>query len=215
MSAKQHPVTEQPQNSYEWHALPTVPSTVDRMQEARKLFGYALQTSAEETYNLLDHPAPGYLPRTATTYITGGFSKKYGVESKADDLLLYGISDTMRLITPLLAMHSHLPKEVALAIAAHPDTIESHAVAANQAQSTSSEVLYNHPGQTFDLSPEQNAIWITGYEIDLKVSRGCPAVEYIETMGELRIEPIFRRFTVWAGELAVHSYFGHLTDHPA
>lgn len=71
-------------------------------------------------------------------------------------------------------------------------------------------MLYAQPGRAFNLSPAKDSIWILGNDVDLRSDRGCTAISYAD--GELTIQPIFRRFAVWAGELAVHSYFDHLDD---
>lgn len=104
-----------------------------RMTEARKLFGFALRNDAASTYDLVGRPATGTLPFAVTKRTTADYEQAFGTSTAVRDLFLYGVADTMRLVLPVLDMHRSLPKEVALKIAQHPETIHAHAIAANQA----------------------------------------------------------------------------------
>jgi hypothetical protein len=177
----------------------------ERMQDARKLFGHAIREPAEEAYKNAGSPSLSNLPADMAAYAESAYMSAFERPSRAGDLFLWGVSDTMRLIIPVLNMHRSVQKQTALTIAQHLDTVSSHAVAANFPQSQSSEAIYDYPGKTFALSPNEDAVWISDPSVELRENRGCPAVHF--DGHEITSEPVFRRFTQWAGVLSVEAYF--------
>lgn len=182
------------------------PQRDHRLKEARKLFGFALQQDAITTYDNAEKPTLGSLAYTIKDYVAARYSHAFNSESDALDLLLWGIAEASRLIQPTLDLHPAIDKQGALSMATHTDTVQSHGIAASFPQNQS-DIIYQYPGTTFGLSPSGHAIWIIDPSIAPPQNQGCPVVHY---NGEsLHVEPIFRHFTQWAGELAVEAYFSH------
>ncbi len=181
-----------------------------KMREGRRIVGFALNTypDPEQAYVTFEKPRPSLLVQAAANRICLDYAERTGRISGAQDILTYGLLDVTRLVVPALTLHPSIPVEQVLAIASNHETITSHAKGARIPAERVDETLFDHPGKTFDVSADQTHIEIIDKSITPNEEEGCPMVHV--TNGEItRIEPLFQRFSLWAGHLAVISYNDH------
>ena len=185
------------------------PATEYKMREGRRLIGFALghHPDPEELYTTLERPRPSLLIGAASTRISLEYANTTGEISGASDVFMWGMHDVARLTIPSLARHPSIPKEQALLIAASHKTVMAHAIGASIPVEESEELLFSRPQEAFALSGDHTHIEIIDPDIAPNTERGCAAVQIID--GELQVDPIFERFAVWAGHLAVISHFDH------
>jgi len=172
---------------------------------AKKLFGFAMREDSLALYNRIDRPAPSQLPILASRRIGADYVTAYHEESNSYNLLLNGLGDTQTFILNILDQHPNIPFEKAIEIGQHERTITALAVLARQRQFMSS-VLLKSPGDSYDLSPDKQAIEM-GDSFKPNRSQGCAAVKVVA--GEAEPLPIFQRFAPWAAKLAIISYYDH------
>jgi hypothetical protein len=181
----------------------------EREQEAKKLFGFVVSKNPDELYERMEKPVLAELPRTARTTLSAEYAVTKGYESKAQDLLLFGLADTQEFLLGIMQHHPDIPFERAVEIASHERTVKALAMIARQ-NSQRSTALLRSPHDVYDLAPDKAAIDIDDSIMPATVE-GCPAVEVAGDSVEPW--PIFNRFVPWASRLALLSYYDHKNDH--
>jgi len=180
-----------------------------KMREGRRFIGFTLGEfpDPEEAYATFETPKPSRLALTAKRHVAQAYREAAGEASGAEDVFLYGMSDVARLVIPALARHASIPKEQALEIASSHGTVMAHALGARLASDASDALIFNRPSTAFAVNPHQTSIEIIDPTIEPNPVKGCEAVRIID--GELVADPIFEKFSIWAGQLAVHAHFNH------
>jgi hypothetical protein len=186
------------------------PSINERVQDAKKLFGFVVANTPEETFRLLEAPKIAQLDKATRLHFGATYAETFRHESLALDLLEYGVKDTSRFVGGVLAQHSDITFEQAITIATHERTIKSLAVVARQREVMSSVLLKS--GTTFVLDADEASIALASQVLPNRTD-GCLAVD-VEG-GDVRPWPLFERFGRWAGELTVRAYFHHADSNPA
>ncbi len=186
------------------------PSISERIQDAKKLFGFVVSHTPETSFELLETPPTATLDKAVRLHFGAAYAETFHNESVALDLLEYGVKDTARFIVNVLARHKEISLEQAHTIAIHERTIRSLAVVARQREVLSSVLLQS--GANSGLSPDGTSVMLADQVIP-SLTAGCPAVEV--KGGEVQPWPIFERFGRWAGELTVRAHFHHIEANAA
>ncbi|HWT39764.1 MAG TPA: hypothetical protein VN081_00590 [Dongiaceae bacterium] len=180
-----------------------------KMREGRRLVGFALKQHPNPAvfYNTLEQPPLKQLTITAERKIAAEYTEATGEVSGAIDVLLWGMNDVTRLVIGAFTRHNGISKEEALTIATSPESLKSHALGARIPQEKADEVLFNRPGEAYDLSADHSHIAIIDETIKPSHTRGCPVVS-IEN-GIPIGDPLFRRFADWSAQLGVEALYHH------
>jgi len=189
---------------------PEEPMVEYKMREGRRIVGFTLKQypDVEAAYETFERPRPSLLIAQAATRICLDYAHATGEISGAQDVLTYGMLDVTRLIIPALARHPSIPKQQAMEIAASHSTVMAHALGARIPVEQTDATLFDHPGKTFDVSADGSHIEITDPSITPNQERGCAAVHIGD--GEIqKVDPLFERFSIWAGHLAFIAHYEH------
>ena len=181
-----------------------------KIREGRRIVGFALNNypDPEQAYVKFEKPRPSLLAQTAANRISLEYAMSTGEISGAQDVLTYGFIDVARLIIPALARHPSIPKERALEIATSHGTLMAQAIGARMSAEDNASIIFDRPGKAFEISADRTHIEIIDDSIRPNPHQGCPVVHMKN--GEIeKIEPVFERFSAWAGHLAVIAHFEH------
>lgn len=175
------------------------------MPEGRALIGLALASGeppvAFETFN---RPSVENLADEALAYTTEKFIERFGTEPRTLDLLKAGLEDSAAPVVTILKQH-HMPQETALQMA------EAHGTLATTRRLA--EVSDRYYGLISDHLPVRYNTDTNEAELSTGLPdfpyNGCPAAGK-ERWG-IAPDPLFTRFSSWAGQLAVYAYYEHRT----
>lgn len=191
-----------------------------RAHDARKLFGYAARQDPADLYAHIDCPTPDDLATKTTTHLLEQARRNKSVDTldRASGLLRAGINDTRFILQSALAAIDSPPSESeALTIVRNPVTVQTIALLALRTEDALAGLIlqqglqYGDNTQYYNIDPVRMALTVDHDQVT-GMKHGCPFAGY---EGELAPDPLFTRFTKWAGELAVRSLYKHHTAETA
>lgn len=180
-----------------------LPHFVLRMQEANRLFQFAMRRPYDEYYDAIERPDIFSLVDAAGKFTSAEYSHHYDEESSAIDLFMSGIQDIIPPFATIASSYPEINQDKALGIMAHPETISTYGLLASMPQTGLLRV--NHAAdEHFTLSEDHTAITLK-QSVRSSPSYGCEAVHVHD--GRPEMTQTFKKFVTWAGSLATIAYF--------
>ena len=175
------------------------------MSETKSLIGLALASGQPPVaYDTFNRPPLGDLSHEVVVYATGKFMDRFGKEPHTLDLLKVGLEDAAAPIISILKQHD-MPPETALQMAEAHGTLATTRRLAEVSDRYFGLIANDLPVTYND---ETNDIALSSQLPDFPYN-GCPAAGK-ERWG-IAPDPLFTRFSSWAGQLAVYAYYEHRT----
>lgn len=173
------------------------------MPEAKSLIGITMASGEPPAaYDTFNRPPLGDLSDEITLYATEKFIKRFGKEPHTLDLLKVGFEDAAAPIISILNKHD-MPQETALQMAkAHGTLTTTRRLA--EVSDRYFGLISNHLPVRYSI--DANEVELSSALPDFPAN-GCPAAGK-ERWG-IAPDPLFTRFSAWAGQLAVYAYYEH------
>lgn len=181
----------------------------------RKVFGFALSYNPAEIFQAIREKTNNSSPQVVAGAVAEIIERDMILQSRVDDSSLEivsdaleyvsaGIGDTYKILKNEFAANPGLTFEQSIDIAQHPQTIRTIAALALRSEDMLGPMINRHPSpSTYQLDASQQYLQ-PGDQLRTSTRFGCPFAGH---EGIVEPDPLFIRFTGWAGAISVQHYY--------